>query len=108
MIHATSSGGFPVVSSFYRFLLESMSDEEDEILLTLAQELGKFVDYVGGPSHAYTILPPLQVLCAFDEPLVRQQVKNLYTYCCLFVSTLLSYRQLNLWKVSQKFYLKII
>jgi serine/threonine-protein phosphatase 2A regulatory subunit A len=49
-------------------------DEEDEILLTLALELENFVDYVGGAPYAYTILPPLQMLCAFDEPLVRQQV----------------------------------
>lgn len=51
-----------------------MTDEEDEIVLTLATELGKFTDFVGGPEHAHHLFLPLEVLCGFDEPLVRLQV----------------------------------
>lgn len=30
--------------------------DEDEVLLAMAEELGKFTNLVGGPEYAYTIL----------------------------------------------------
>jgi hypothetical protein len=37
-------------------------DDEDEVLLAIASSLGKLVDHVGGPLHAHTLLPPLELL----------------------------------------------
>lgn len=38
-------------------------DDEEEILLALAEVLGTFIDYAGGPSHAIHVLRPLERLC---------------------------------------------
>jgi serine/threonine-protein phosphatase 2A regulatory subunit A len=49
-------------------------DDEDEVLLALAEELGNFVEYVGGKDHAHIILGPLENLAAVEETLVRDKV----------------------------------
>lgn len=57
------------------FLQDSV-DDEDEVLLALAEELGKnFGDYVGGPEHAHVLLGPLENLSAVEETLVRDKVR---------------------------------
>lgn len=53
--------------------VESVEDE-DEVLTALSEELGKFVEYVGGPEHAHVLLSPLENLAAIEEPLVREKV----------------------------------
>jgi serine/threonine-protein phosphatase 2A regulatory subunit A len=55
--------------------VESVEDE-DEVLTALSEELGKFVEYVGGPEHAHVLLSPLENLAAIEEPLVREKVCN--------------------------------
>lgn len=58
------------------FLQESV-DDEDEVLLALAEELGKnFDDYVGGKKFAHVLLGPLEVLAAVEETLVRDKVRT--------------------------------
>jgi serine/threonine-protein phosphatase 2A regulatory subunit A len=42
----------------------------------LSEELGKFVEFVGGPEHAHVLLSPLENLAAIEEPLVREKVCN--------------------------------
>ena len=54
---------------------ESVEDE-DEVLTALSEELGKFVEYVGGPEHAHVLLSPLENLAAIEEPLVREKVRS--------------------------------
>ncbi|KAK5666179.1 protein phosphatase 2A structural subunit [Batrachochytrium dendrobatidis] len=54
------------------FLDESV-DDEDEILLALAEELGGFVDYVGGPHYAHILFTPLENLAAVEETVVREK-----------------------------------
>ena len=54
------------------FLTET-SDDEDEMLLALTEELGKFVPYVGGPPYAYTLLPSLEQLASVEETVVRDK-----------------------------------
>lgn len=54
-------------------ITESVEDE-DEVLTALSEELGKFVEYVGGPEHAHVLLSPLENLAAIEEPLVREKV----------------------------------
>lgn len=59
-------------SELIPFLSES-NDDEDEVLLSLAEELGKFVPYVGGPDHAQVLLGPLEDLCGVEETVVRER-----------------------------------
>lgn len=54
--------------------LESVEDE-DEVLTALSEELGNFVEYVGGPEHGHVLLSPLENLAAIEEPLVREKVR---------------------------------
>jgi serine/threonine-protein phosphatase 2A regulatory subunit A len=37
-------------------------DDEDEVLVAIASSLGKLLLHVGGPAHAHTLLPPLELL----------------------------------------------
>lgn len=53
--------------------LESI-DDEDEVLLALAGELGDFVEYIGGPEYAHILLQPLENLTAVEETMVRDKV----------------------------------
>jgi serine/threonine-protein phosphatase 2A regulatory subunit A len=52
---------------------ETMEDE-DEVLVALADELGNFDEYVGGGQFAHVLLAPLQHLATVEEPLVRHKV----------------------------------
>lgn len=57
------------------FLQDSV-DDEDEVLLALAEELGKnFEEYIGGPEFAHILLGPLENLSAVEETLVRDKVR---------------------------------
>lgn len=50
-------------------------DDEDEVLLALAEELGKGMDeYLGGKQYAHLLLGPLENLAAVEETLVRDKV----------------------------------
>ncbi|KAL1863578.1 protein phosphatase 2A structural subunit [Paecilomyces lecythidis] len=63
------------------FLDDSVEDE-DEVLTALSEELGNFVEYVGGPEHAHVLLSPLENLAAIEEPLVREKaVESLNKIC---------------------------
>jgi hypothetical protein len=64
------------------FLQDSV-DDEDEVLLALAEELGRnFEEYIGGKEYAHILLGPLENLSAVEETLVRDKV--------LFLAQLLS------------------
>jgi serine/threonine-protein phosphatase 2A regulatory subunit A len=56
--------------------LQDQLDDEDEVLLVLAEELGGFSEYVGGNEWAYLILGPLENLAAVEETLVREKVSK--------------------------------
>jgi wyosine [tRNA(Phe)-imidazoG37] synthetase (radical SAM superfamily) len=50
-------------------------DDEEEVLLALAEVLGpQFLDYIGGPAHALYIIKILEKLCQLDESTVRDKV----------------------------------
>ncbi|GBG78322.1 hypothetical protein CBR_g26350 [Chara braunii] len=53
--------------------LSDCNDDDDEVLLAMAEELGNFIQYVGGIEHAHCLLPPLETLCAVEEPVVREK-----------------------------------
>ncbi|KAI0274969.1 ARM repeat-containing protein [Gloeopeniophorella convolvens] len=61
------------------FLQDSV-DDEDEVLLALADELGKnFEEYIGGNDHAHVLLGPLENLSAVEETLVRDKAAESIT-----------------------------
>ena len=61
------------------FLQDSV-DDEDEVLLALAEELGRnFDEYLGGPEYAHLLLGPLENLSAVEETLVRDKVRIIIT-----------------------------
>ncbi|OAL27324.1 hypothetical protein AYO22_03599 [Fonsecaea multimorphosa] len=63
------------------FLDDSVEDE-DEVLTALAEELGNFIEYVGGPEYGHVLLAPLENLAAIEEPLVRDKaVESLNKIC---------------------------
>ncbi|KAF2858275.1 protein phosphatase PP2A regulatory subunit A [Piedraia hortae CBS 480.64] len=63
------------------FLDDSVEDE-DEVLTALGEELGRFVDYVGGPEYGHVLLPSLENLAKIEEPLVRDKaVESLNKIC---------------------------
>ncbi|KAI9735329.1 MAG: Polyamine N-acetyltransferase 1 [Claussenomyces sp. TS43310] len=63
------------------FLDESVEDE-DEVLTALSDELGGFVEYIGGPEWGHVLLSPLENLAAIEEPLVREKaVESLNKIC---------------------------
>lgn len=58
--------------------LKDVLDSDDEVLHALADELGNFVDVVGGAEHAACLLPYLEKLCEAEETVVRAKaVKSL-------------------------------
>ncbi|OSX67583.1 hypothetical protein POSPLADRAFT_1164991 [Postia placenta MAD-698-R-SB12] len=73
------------------FLQESV-DDEDEVLLALAEELGmNFEEYIGGGENAHVLLGPLENLCAVEEALVRDKAAESITK----VSAVLSQAQIE-------------
>lgn len=49
------------------------TDDDDEVILALAVQLGRFIPYVGGQDHAYVLLAPLEMLAAVEESTVREK-----------------------------------
>jgi serine/threonine-protein phosphatase 2A regulatory subunit A len=44
------------------------------VLVALSEELGTFIEYVGGPQWGHVLLSPLENLAAIEEPVVRDKV----------------------------------
>jgi len=54
------------------FLGDSL-DDDDEVLLVMADQLGSFVPQVGGGKHAASLLAPLEALATVEEAAVREK-----------------------------------
>ncbi|KAH3760513.1 phosphoprotein phosphatase A [Pelomyxa schiedti] len=54
------------------FLTECV-DDEDDVLIALAEELGRFGEHIGGSEHSAALLPPLEALAAVEEVNVRDK-----------------------------------
>ncbi|TYZ68847.1 hypothetical protein PybrP1_001847, partial [[Pythium] brassicae (nom. inval.)] len=52
------------------------TEDEDEVLVALAEELGGFVELVGGAAHAAVLVEPLEVLATVEETVVRDRAVN--------------------------------
>ncbi|KAL2164260.1 hypothetical protein VTH06DRAFT_3476 [Thermothelomyces fergusii] len=68
------------------FLDESVEDE-DEVLVALSEELGSFIEYVGGPQWGHVLLSPLENLAAIEEPIVRDKAVESLNKICAELST---------------------
>lgn len=55
------------------FLTESCTDDEDEVLLALSEELGELVNYIGGAERIACLIPPLETLCNVEDANVRDK-----------------------------------
>lgn len=56
---------------------------EGEIQAIIAEQLGDFVKYVGGPNFAQTLLQPLKLLCDNEESFVRDKAAASIAAVCL-------------------------
>ena len=82
------------------FVSES-NDDEDEVLLALAEELCHFIPYVGGPEYGHLLLSPLENLCTVEETVVRDKaVQSLCTIASELPAESISNYLLPLIKVS--------
>jgi len=46
------------------------------VLLVMAEELGGFIDLVGGPAQAVILMGPLGALATVEETVVREKVRR--------------------------------
>ena len=51
-------------------------EDDDEVLLVMAEEIGGFVELVGGGDYAAILLEPLGSLAMVEETVVREKVRN--------------------------------
>lgn len=58
--------------------LDSIDEEEDDILIELAKILSNFLDFIGGKQHILKIFKLLELLLVLDEAAVRNEVKFIY------------------------------
>lgn len=64
------------------FLEEVTQEDEDEVLTVLAEELGNFIPYIGGPEYAHILLNTLEGLSAMEEPVVRDKAVEALNKLC--------------------------
>merc|ERR1719399_2487696 len=62
-------------------LINESTDDEDEVLLLLAEQIGFLVDMVGGASHVPQLLIPLEALAAVEETVVREKATESIAAC---------------------------
>ena len=43
--------------------ISDLMDDEEEVLLALADVLGQFLDFIGGPAHGIHVIKILEKLC---------------------------------------------
>merc|ERR1719240_385124 len=53
--------------------MQELIDDDDDILMAMAEQLGQGVEWVGGSTHAHALLPPLEDLCNVEEVQVRDK-----------------------------------
>ena len=56
-------------------------DDEDEVLVAIAEELGGFIDFIGGAAYGQVLFNPLATLAAVEETVVREKVDIFHFKC---------------------------
>lgn len=56
--------------------LQDIIDDDDEVLISLAEQLGNGVSWVGGSVFAHTLTGPLEELCNIEEISVREKATD--------------------------------
>ena len=56
--------------------LEDTTDDEDEVLLVVAEKIGDLRECVGGVTYLHCLLPPLRLLATVEEDSVRNATVN--------------------------------
>jgi hypothetical protein len=51
-----------------------MPDDEDEILVTLAEQLANFTELIGGHANILILVKPLEILACAEETIIRDKV----------------------------------
>ena len=54
------------------FLTSEVTDDDDEVLLALAEELVGLLPHVGGPKFVHCLIPPFEELCLVEETVVPE------------------------------------
>jgi serine/threonine-protein phosphatase 2A regulatory subunit A len=57
-----------------KVIKSDLVDDDDDVLLALADSLGSFLEFVGGPKYAMHVLSQLETLCNVEESVVRDKV----------------------------------
>jgi len=66
---------FPTTETNNFFLTHThaeTTDDDDEVLVVIAEKLGELTGCVGGPEHVYRLLAPLELLASVEESSVRE------------------------------------
>jgi serine/threonine-protein phosphatase 2A regulatory subunit A len=63
------------------YILELLDDDE-EVLLELADSIGSLLTCCGGPAHAEHLLRVLEKLCGIEESSVREKVSSALNLIC--------------------------
>ncbi|CAM9825755.1 unnamed protein product, partial [Discosporangium mesarthrocarpum] len=69
---AEALGPERVLAELIPFVNDS-TDDEDDVLLCMAEQLGNLTGLVGGSEHAHDLLVPLEQLAAVEERTVRDK-----------------------------------
>lgn len=69
------------------FLEDVIPEDEDEVIAIAAEELGKFVPFVGGSNFATILIPVLEKVSACEEPIVREKAIDSLNEISKFLSS---------------------
>eukprot|EP00913_Durusdinium_trenchii_P003285 g3040.t1 len=53
--------------------LQEIMDDDDDVLVAMAEQLGRGIDLVGGVAYCHALLGPLEELCNVEEITVREK-----------------------------------
>ena len=62
----------PFINGYFCDIVDLLDDDE-EVLIALAETLGNFIDYVGGASYTMSLIRPLEQLTIVEENPVRDK-----------------------------------
>lgn len=76
ILHAVKNGLFTHALSCITIILLDSIDDEDEVLLVLAEELPNLSPFLGGSEYISRLLVPLENLAAIEDATVRDKVRK--------------------------------